>query len=348
MTARTFTQHLLEIAESDHAKPGYTQILSAVAVSAKYAAAIVSRGVLALGPASLSSPPSPQVANRGLRRLVTEALTTQSAYIKQLAAISFARSDTIVPVSPEGRYLLTFEALHGMRNIGDNLPLGSIFSVMERESCDEACGPRDFLQPGSRQIAAGIAMYGPRTMLVVTTGHGVDGFTLDSGVGSFMLTDPGMSIPTDAAVFAIDPADATHWPAAAKRYVEECLEGDQGPRGRNYTMRWNASVLVGAFRVLNRGGLFLVPDTDKPEKWLAPLLHTAAPLAFLSEQAGGRASTGLQRVLDTVPEALTSCTPLFFGSAAEVARIDRYFSESAQDHDHSSYPLFHNRSLFAD
>ncbi len=348
MAAPTLTQYLLDVSESDGRPAGYAQILSAVAVSLKLNAAMVSRGSLILGAAPDGPPPPAQEVNRGLRRQATTNLLGQAEPVRQLAAISIAGSPTIHQASPRGRYLLVFEALHGLRNLTDNLPVGSTFSVLERDPGTGPATAGDFLQPGTRQVCAGIAIFGPRTVLVVTTGHGVDGFTLDRDVGNFVLTHPQLSIPAEARVFAINPADAPYWPAPVKRYVEECVLGTEGPREHDFTMRWNASAVLGAYRVLNSGGLFLVPDNDRPNGWLAPMLHTAAPLAFLAEQAGGGATTGTQRVMEVTPAALTDRIPFFFGSADEVTRIEGYFADHEQDDQEFTHPLFHNRTLFAD
>ena len=348
MAARTLTQYLLDVGSVGQ-RVGFAQILSAVSVSVKLTAAAISRGPLILDPASRETPPTGRDINRGLRRLATSTLLAQTESIEQLAGISISGSTTIHQVSPTGRYLLLFEAMHGMSNLIDNLPVGSAFSVLERNPAPGLCTAADFLQPGTRLVCAGIALYGPRTVMVVTTGDGVDGFTLDRDVGNFVLTHPQTMIPADAHVFAINATEAPYWPAPVKRYVEECVLGTDGPRRHDFTIRWNASALVGAYRVLNSGGLFLVPQIDKATGWLAPLLYNAAPLAFLAEQAGGGATTGTQRVLDVVPPSLTSRVPFFFGSAEEVARIESYFAEHEQGYDQEfSPPLFHNRTLFAD
>jgi len=343
----TLTQYLLGVG-STLRSPGYAHILSAVAVSVKVAGAMISRGPLIVDPARRQAASDRDVSRR-LRRLIISALLAQSESVEQLAAISVLGSPKIFPVSPTGRYLLLFEAMHGGGNLDDNLPVGSTFSVLERDSPTGPATAQEFLQPGTRQVSAGIALFGPRTTLVLTAGDGVDGFTLDRDVGNFVLTHPGMAIPSDSDAFAINATDGPYWPAPVKRYVEECVLGSEGPRGRDFRMRWNASALVGAYRVLTSGGLFLAPDTGKSTGWLAPLLYTAAPLAMLAEQAGGRATTGSQAVLAVVPQALTTQVPLFFGCADEVARLELYFADHERGYDQEfSHPLFNSRTLFID
>ena len=347
MPNATLTQYLLDVA-ADAPKAGYAHILSAIAVSVKLTAAAVSRGRLIMDGDADGATTSDQEVGRRLRRFASKALLEQTRAIPQLAGVCFARSAPILGDDPSARYLLVVEALHGPRNLADNLPVGATFSVLER-SADHAPQVSDLLQPGRRQVCAGIALYGPRTMLVLTTGNGVDGFTLDRDVGNFVLTHPRLRIPPAGRQFTINAGESPYWPAPVKRYVEECVLGSAGPRGHDFTMRWNASAVVGAYRVLNSGGLFLVPDTGRPTGWLAPLLHTAGPLALLAEQAGGAASTGTDPILDVVPDSPQSSVPLFFGDADEVARIDAYHAEHAQGYDQVfNHPLFGQRSLFID
>jgi len=337
----TLTQYLLGMPETAHAT-----LLSKLAVAVKLTAAAASRGPLILDSARQ---PSQREVNRSLRRLAGQVLLAQFQGCEQLAGISFAGQPDILLGGEHGRYLILFDAMHGMSNLNDNLPVGSAFSILERPDPSRLCLVEDFLQPGTRQVSAGIALFGPRTICALTTGDGVDGFTLDRDVGNFVLTHPQLRIPDESPVFAIDASQAPRWPAAVARYVAECTQGSDGPRGHDFHMRWNASAVVGAYRVLNSGGLFLAPDTQRTGDWLAPLLHTAAPLAFLAEQAGGRASTGTERVLDVVPSGLDARVPLFLGSAAEVTRLERYFAEHAAGQDREySHPLFHHRTLFAD
>lgn len=348
MAARTFTQHLLDLDGSDGRPAGYAHILSAIAVSAKRTAAMVSRGPLVLNESWASR--DPRLLTRQLRRLATRMLLEQASGVEQLAGISIAGIPTVIPVgdSPRARYLVLLEALHGSVNLSEDQTVGLAFSVLERPDTARPLTAEDFLQAGNRQVGAGLALYGPSTVLVVTTGKGVDGFTLDRDVGNFVLTHPQLAIPAGAHKFAINPSDAPHWPLPVKRYVDECVRGTEGPRGHDFVMRWNASAVIGAFRILINGGIFIVPDTGRrTARWGVPLLHNAAPLAFLMEQAGGAATTGMQRLLDVVPTALTERVPVMFGATEEVERIARYFDEHARGVDaESSYPLFGHRTLF--
>lgn len=348
MAARTFTQYLLDLEDEAGRERGYAHILSAIAVSAKLTAAMVSRGPLLA--ASRSGGRDANGLARELRRHATQMLLDQASGIEQLAGISIAGVPTILPVSesPQARYLVLLEALHGSMSLSENQSVGLAFSVLERPASEGPVAIEDFLQPGSRQVCAGLALYGPSTVLVLTTGKGVDGFTLDRDVGNFVLTHPRMTIPSDAHIFAINSSEASHWPAPVKRYVGECVQGREGPRGHDFVMRWNASAVVGAFRILIHGGIFMVPDTGRRAAlWGVPLLHNAAPLAFLMEQAGGAATTGTQRVLDVVPAAITQRVPIMFGAGPEVALIERYFDEHARGVDvETNYPLFGNRNLF--
>jgi fructose-1,6-bisphosphatase I/sedoheptulose-1,7-bisphosphatase len=253
---------------------------------------------------------------------------------------------------PRGRYLLLFDPLDGSSNIDVNVSVGSIFSVL-RAPADLVAGGRelteaDFLQPGATQVAAGYALYGPSTMLVLSVGNGVAGFTLDPELGEFVLTHPEIRVPEDTQEFAINTSNARFWEPPVKRYVDECLAGRTGPRDKDFNMRWIASMVAEAHRILMRGGVFLYPrdtkDLAKPGR--LRLLYEANPVGFLMEQAGGRASTGRQPVLGVMPSALHQRIGLVFGSANEVARIERYHHEPAPSE--ASAPLFAPRSLFRD
>jgi fructose-1,6-bisphosphatase I/sedoheptulose-1,7-bisphosphatase len=249
---------------------------------------------------------------------------------------------------PRGRYLLAFDPLDGSSNIDVNVSVGSIFSVLPDADPQTEVRPEAFLQPGRRQVCAGYAIYGPTTMLVLSFGHGVHGFTLDREIGEFMLTHPSMRIPDEASEFAINASNSRFWEPAVKRYVDECLAGSSGPRGRDFNMRWVASLVAETHRILLRGGVFLYPRDDRASARSGKLrlLYEANPIAFLIEQAGGRASSGFGPMLDVQPESIHQRTGFVFGSSAEVERIESYH----RDHNERRYdaPLFSSRGLFRD
>ena len=249
---------------------------------------------------------------------------------------------------PRGRYLLAFDPLDGSSNIDVNVSVGSIFSVLPDPDPTADVGPEAFLQPGRNQVCAGYAIYGPTTMLVMSFGRGVHGFTLDREIGEFILTHPEMRIPDEASEFAINASNSRHWEPAVTRYVDECLAGSGGPRGRDFNLRWVASLVAEAHRILLRGGVFLYPRDDRASarRGKLRLLYEANPIGFLIEQAGGRASTGDQPILDVQPSALHQRTGFIFGSSVEVERIEGYH----RDHNRRPYdaPLFRSRGLFRD
>jgi fructose-1,6-bisphosphatase I/sedoheptulose-1,7-bisphosphatase len=252
-----------------------------------------------------------------------------------------------------GRYLLVFDSLDGSSNIDVNVSVGSIFSILRAPQDAVASGrdvtEADFLQPGSEQVAAGYAIYGPVTMLVLTVGSGVVGFTLDPNLGEFKLTHPDIRVPVDAQEFAINSSNSRFWESPVKRYVDECLAGKPGVRGKDFNMRWIASLVAEAHRILMRGGVFMYPkDTKDPGKaGRLRLLYEANPIGFVMEQAGGRASTGREAVLGVRPTSLHQRIGLVFGSKNEVERIERYHAEcdAGTDKPYVS-PLFSERSLF--
>jgi fructose-1,6-bisphosphatase I/sedoheptulose-1,7-bisphosphatase len=247
-----------------------------------------------------------------------------------------------------GKYLLVFDPLDGSSNIDVNVSVGSIFSVLRAPQAEgREVIEADFLQAGTQQVAAGYALYGPTTMLVLTVGNGVAGFTLDPNLGEFMLTHPELTVPADTQEFAINASNSRFWEAPVKRYVDECLAGRTGPRAKDFNMRWIASMVAEAHRILMRGGVFLYPrDSKDPAKpGRLRLLYEANPIGFIMEQAGGRASTGRAPMLGVRPEGLHQRIGLVFGSKNEVERIERYHAEPAARKDQDN-PLFHERSLF--
>ena len=249
---------------------------------------------------------------------------------------------------PRGRFLLVFDPLDGSSNADVNVSVGTIFSILRHDKKD-APKVEDFLQKGIEQVAAGYAIYGPSTMLVLTVGKGTHGFTLDREVGNFILTHPDLRIPEDTSEFAINTSNARFWEIPVHRYVTECQDGKSGERGRDFNMRWIASMVAEVHRILVRGGVFMYPrDTRDPEKpGRLRLMYEASPISFLVEQAGGAASTGRARLMELLPHQLHQRVPVILGSKNEVERIVRYHWEHDKGIDRRySSPLFNERSLF--
>jgi fructose-1,6-bisphosphatase I/sedoheptulose-1,7-bisphosphatase len=247
---------------------------------------------------------------------------------------------------PKGGYLLLFDPLDGSSNIDVDMSVGSIFSILRARNPGADAVAADFLQPGSAQVCAGYAIYGPSTMLVLTVGTGVHAFTLDPMLGEFILTHPDLEIPAATSEFAINASNSRFWEPAVKRYVDECLAGRTGSRGKDFNMRWIASLVAETHRILMRGGVFMYPrDSKDPVKHgRLRLLYEANPIAFIVEQAAGRASSGRERVLEIGPEELHQRIGFIFGSRDEVERIEEYH----RNHNLREFeaPLFGMRGLF--
>jgi fructose-1,6-bisphosphatase I len=240
--------------------------------------------------------------------------------------------DEIYPIPdryPRGKYLMLFDPLDGSSNIDVNISVGTIFSILRAPAGKKDITMEDFLQPGTQQVCAGYALYGPSTMLVLTTGSGVNGFTLDRNIGEFILTHPNMTIPVDAKEFAINSSNSRFWEKPVKRYIDECLAGKTGPRGKDFNMRWVASMVAEVHRILTRGGVFMYPkDTKDPGKGgKLRLMYEANPMSFIVEQAGGASTTGRQRILDMKPEEVHQRVPVILGSKNEVDLISKYHAE---------------------
>ncbi|MCK4938782.1 MAG: class 1 fructose-bisphosphatase, partial [Rhodospirillaceae bacterium] len=231
--------------------------------------------------------------------------------------------------APRGKYLLLFDPLDGSSNIDVNVSVGTIFSILK---CPEGVTHpevEDFLQPGTTQVCAGYALYGPSTMLVITSGSGVNGFTLDQNIGEFILTHPGMKVPEDTREFAINASNQRFWEAPVKRYIDECLAGSEGPRGENFNMRWIASMVAEIHRILTRGGIFLYPMDERlrDQGGKLRLMYEANPMGMIIEQAGGLASTGRERIMEIKPSGLHQRVPVIMGSKNEVERVVGYHKE---------------------
>jgi len=283
--------------------------------------------------------------------LANEVMIRSCEWGGLVAGMASEELDDPYPIPSEytrGHYLLIFDPLDGSSNTDVNVSVGTIFSVLRHDREDSPV-VADYLQPGQQQVAAGYAIYGPATMLVITVGKGTHGFTLDREIGNFILTHPNLQIPADTSEFAINTSNARFWEPPVHRYVTECQAGKTGDRGRDFNMRWIASMVAEVHRILMRGGVFMYPkDTkDRSKPGRLRLLYEANPISLLVEQAGGGASTGRERVLDLTPEGLHQRVPVILGSLNEVDRIARYHVEHASGADRPySSPLFNERSLF--
>ena len=241
-----------------------------------------------------------------------------------LAALISEEIEEVTWLKPpeKGDYLLYFDPLDGSSNLDVNLSVGTIFSIMQVR----ADGDRDVLRPGTDQICAGYAIYGPSTHLVLTLGDSVNGFDCQTGTGEFRLTHPNMKIPKETAEFAINASRRRFWEAPILAYVEDCLTGPDGPRSKGFNMRWTASMVAEVHRILTRGGVFLYPrDADNRDMGgRLRLMYEANPMAMIVEAAGGAASTGTQRILELRPTGPHQRVPVVLGSSAEVALIESY------------------------
>ncbi|HMS05298.1 MAG TPA: class 1 fructose-bisphosphatase [Burkholderiaceae bacterium] len=266
--------------------------------------------------------------------IANEGLIEANEWGGHLAAMASEEMDGIYLVPnryPQGEYLLLFDPLDGSSNIEVNVSIGTIFSVLKKSEGHPGVTEADFLQPGHRQVAAGYCVYGPQTTLVLTVGDGVAMFTLDREQGSFVLTQEQVKIPEDTREFAINMSNMRHWDEPVKRYIDECLAGKDGPRGKDFNMRWVASMVADVHRILTRGGVFMYPwdkrEPNKPGK--LRLMYEANPMSWLVEQAGGASTNGRDRILDIQPSQLHERVSVILGSRNEVERVTAYHREAA-------------------
>ena len=350
---KTLTEFIIgEQRRFPHATGNFTALLNDIHLACKRITHLVGRGALAhtLGRAGTENVQGEQQMK--LDVMANEIFLRTNEWGGQLAGMASEELEhphAIPDQYPRGRYLLVFDPLDGSSNVDVNVSVGSIFSVLRAPEGVIDPVERDFLQPGVEQACAGYAIYGPTTMLVITLGRGVYGFTFDREIGEFILTHPDMRIPEDASEFAVNTSNERFWEPPVQRYVAECLAGASGPRGKDFNMRWIASLVAEVHRILVRGGLFMYPrDTKDPAKpGRLRLLYEANPMAMLIEQAGGGASTGRERILDIPPSVLHQRVPVILGSRNEVERVEQYHREHEQGLDQPyASPLFKTRSLF--
>ena len=310
-------------------------LLETVARACKAISHAVSKGALGGVLGSLDSENVQGEVQKKLDVISNDILLQANEWGGNLAAMASEEMDTIHRIPshyPKGRNLLLFDPLDGSSNIDVNVSIGTIFSVLQlpEEAQSRDIQETDFLQPGVKQVAAGYAVYGPQTMLILTVGSGVVGFTLDKETGSWVLTHPSIQIPTDTAEFAINMSNQRHWEAPVSRYIDECLQGKDGPLGKNYNMRWIASMVADVHRILTRGGIFMYPrdHRESVRQGKLRLMYEANPMSFLVEQAGGAAVDGAHRILDIQPTGLHQRVGVILGSKNEVERVQRYHLEN--------------------
>ena len=333
MSNTSLTRYLVEQQRVHGHIPGQLRLLiEVVARACKRISHAVNKGALGdvLGSAGTGNVQGE--IQKKLDIIANEVLIEANEWGGHLAGMASEEMEGIYVVPnrfPKGEYLLLFDPLDGSSNIDVNVSIGTIFSVLRMPEDDRGVDEGDFLQAGHKQVAAGYCIYGPQTTLVLTVGDGVAMFTLDREQGSFVLTQEDVRIPEDTKEFAINMSNMRHWDAPVRRYIDECLAGKEGPRGKDFNMRWIASMVADVHRILTRGGIFMYPwdkrEPDKPGK--LRLMYEANPMSWLVEQAGGAATNGRERIMDLQPKKLHERVSVILGSKNEVERVTAYHQQ---------------------
>jgi fructose-1,6-bisphosphatase I len=328
----TLTQYIIEEQRKFSGASGeFTGLLNDVATACKKIASLTHKGDLV---GVLGAAGSQNVQGEVQKKM---DIITNDVFIEALennghvAAMASEEMDEVYHL-PEGKlrghYLITFDPLDGSSNMDINVSVGTIFSILRAPHGILNPTAEDFLQPGTQQVAAGYCLYGPSTMMTLTTGTGVKMFTLDKDCGAFILTHDDVKIPQDTQEFAINMSNQRHWEAPVKRYIDECLQGKEGARGKDFNMRWVASMVAEVHRILTRGGIFMYPMDEKTrasgKEGKLRLMYEANPMSMIVEQAGGASTTGRERILDIKPRDLHQRVPVILGSKNEVDRVTAY------------------------
>lgn len=304
-------------------------LLNDIVSACKKIAHLVNRsGIIGIGGTAESENVQGEVQKK-LDIITNDVMVDHLNWTGHLAAMASEEIEEIIQIPanmPKGQYLIAFDPLDGSSNIDVNLSVGTIFSILRCPQGVTEPTIDHFMQKGSEQVCAGFCVYGPTTMMILTTGQGVNGFTLDRDVGEFILTHPKMTIPEDTAEFAINMSNQRFWETPVQRYIDECMQGVDGSRDKNFNMRWVASMVAEVYRVLTRGGIFLYPlDTKSTTQGgKLRLLYEANPMSFIVEQAGGVSTTAYQRIMDIKPEGVHQRVPVILGSKNEVERVMSY------------------------
>ena len=328
----TLTQYLIEQQRSHGTvSPELRLLLEVIARACKSISHAVSKGPLAGIGDTVGTQNVQGEAQKKLDVIANEVLVEANEWGGHLAAMVSEEMEHpyLIPNRyPRGGFLLLMDPLDGSSNLDVNISVGTIFSVLRCPDGVTEPGEKDFLQPGSRQVAAGFTVYGAATVLVLTVGNGVVGFTLDRELGSFVMTSERIVIPEDPHEFAINASNARNWDPPVKRYIDECLAGKSGPRGKDFNMRWVASMVADVYRILSRGGIFMYPRDAKHKEGRLRLMYEANPMSFIVEQAGGAATNGTTRMLDVQPTALHERVGVILGSKNEVERVTAYHAKT--------------------
>jgi len=327
----TLTQFLIRRQHVGKINADLRLLIETVARACKAISTRVNKGALADGHGASGTENVQGEVVQKLDVLSNEILLEANEWGGNLAALASEEMEFPHPIPtqfPKGEYLLLFDPLDGSSNIDVNISVGTIFSVLRcpKMADGSLCEPEEsaFLQPGRAQVAAGFAVYGPTTVFVLTVGDGAHAFTLDRETFTFVLTHPDIRIPTDTAEFAINVSNQRRWEPPVKRYIDECLAGKDGPRGKDFNMRWVASMVADVFRVLSRGGIFMYPRDAKNTDGRLRLMYEANPMGLIVEQAGGAATDGRTRILDLQPTGLHQRVAVILGSKNEVERVTSY------------------------
>ena len=338
MIGTTITEFIIaEQRRYGGATGAFTSLINDIVISCKTIASAVKYGKLSETDV-LGSTDNQNIQGETQKKLdviSNDLFLRRNEFSGHVAAMASEEMDSIyhIPVDyPRGKYLLVFDPMDGSTNTEVNGAIGTIFSILRRpENPEGEPTETEFLQPGTQQVCAGYALYGPSTMMVITSGHGVHGFTLDQRIGEFILSHPYITIPEDTTEYAINASYARFWEPPIRRYIDECLAGKEGPLGKDFNMRWVGAMIADVHRVLSRGGIFLYPmDRKIRAKGVGGklrLLYEANPMSLIVEKAGGASTTGTHRILDIQPESLHQRCPVIMGSRLEVERVMSYYRE---------------------
>lgn len=326
----TLSRHVLQQLQSFSAEAqDLSAIMNRIALAAKLISRHLSRAGLVEGALGVTG--TVNVQGESVKKMdvyandVFISVFKQSGLVCRLASEEMEKPYYIPENCPIGRYTLLYDPIDGSSNVDINLNIGAIFSIRKQEGDDIDGEARDLLQHGRKQIAAGYILYGPSTMLVYSMGTGVHSFTLDPSLGEFILTNENIQVPEHGPIYSVNEGNFWQWEESIRDYIRYVH------RHEGYTARYSGALVGDFHRILSQGGVFLYPGTLKKPEGKLRLLYETAPLAFLMEQAGGRASTGTQELLDVVPKTLHQRTPLIIGSKEDVALVESFIQETARD-----------------